>query len=57
MSQNTSVVPWPKFLGTRMSPYLDFKGTLKKSGEWGLLALYEHEEILKKFSLTPLVRF
>ena len=28
------------------------------SGEWGLLALYGHEEILKKFSsLKPLVRF
>ena len=28
------------------------------SGEWGLLALYRHEKIVKKFySLKPLVRF
>ena len=27
------------------------------SGEWGLLALYGHEEILKKSSPKPLVRF
>ena len=27
------------------------------SGEWGLFALYWHEEILKKSSLRPLVRF
>ena len=27
------------------------------SGEWGLLALYGHEEILKKSSPNPLVRF
>ena len=28
------------------------------SGEWGLFALYRHEEILKKsFSQNPLVRF
>ena len=27
------------------------------SGEWGLFALYRHEEILKKCSQKPLVRF
>ena len=27
------------------------------SGEWGLFALYRHEEIFKKSSVKPLVRF
>ena len=36
-----------------------FKNCLQKhgSGKWGLLALHGHEEILKRSSPKPLVRF
>ena len=46
--------------GDRFQKLLAKFGSVHKhgSGEWGLLALYGHEEILKKlFSPKPLVRF
>ena len=38
--------------------FVKFLSVHKDGSEWGLLALYGHEEILKKFSSPkPLVRF